>query len=148
MNILTFYNNKEKQEIIFSAYNKPKYKTNNIVINDNTIFEHSNVCVDDLKLNLIWKDDILVNVEYEISGCAIFSASVDLMIDLIINKSKKSIKKIIDLYFFMINGKKLNDEEIILLEKLMVFENVKVHYNRLECASIIHRALLKVLNDK
>ena len=44
--------------------------------------------------------------------------------------------------------KKLDDKNIASLkklEKLQVFENVKVHLNRLECASIIYRAFKKAL---
>ena len=89
----------------------------------------------------------MTDAKYEAVGCGVFLASCDLAIDLFLNKSKTEISKLLDLYFKMIN-KKLDDKNIASLkklEKLQVFENVKVHLNRLECASIIYRAFKKVL---
>ncbi|MDC8920211.1 iron-sulfur cluster assembly scaffold protein [Metamycoplasma hyosynoviae] len=142
MNLLTTYSNDEIRKIIFEAYINPKYKKSKIELKDNTIFEHSNICVDDLKINLIWENDNLIEVEYEAVGCLIFLSSVDLFIEFVLNKSKSEIANILDQYFEMIN---LNDKSKTYCEikKLQVFRNVKVHFNRLECASIIYRAFKK-----
>jgi len=143
---LSSYSNSDVRQIIFDAYINPKYKTQ-MLLEEDLIAEHSNVCVDDLRLKLVWKDDVLTNAKYEAVGCGVFLASCDLAIDLFLNKSKTEISKLLDLYFKMIN-KKLDDKNIASLkklEKLQVFENVKVHLNRLECASIIYRAFKKAL---
>ncbi|TPE57072.1 iron-sulfur cluster assembly scaffold protein [[Mycoplasma] falconis] len=138
------YNNQDKQKIIFSAYMTPKYKVNDLV--DFDITEHSQVCVDDLKIKTNWEDNKLIEAKYQASGCAIFLASVDIMINSLINKSKTEINKILDLYFSMINLDNILQEDKNSLGELQVFENVKVHLNRLECASIIYRAMKRVVN--
>jgi len=48
---LNFYTNKEIQQIIFNAYQNPKYKKENINVTNKTITEHSKICVDDLQIN-------------------------------------------------------------------------------------------------
>ncbi|VEU79450.1 Aminotransferase U-like protein [Metamycoplasma cloacale] len=129
------------------AYVNPKYKKESIELTDSTIVEHSNVCVDDIKLNLFFDNDILVNAEYQAMGCAIFLSSCDLMIAEIMNKSKLEIIKLINNYFSLINGENVSQDDKEKLNLLNVFENVKIHYNRLECASIIYRAIKRGLNE-
>ncbi|RMA78497.1 nitrogen fixation NifU-like protein [Metamycoplasma subdolum] len=141
---MTSYSNQEKQKIIFEAYANPKHKLQTLNTK-NFIFEKSNICVDNLKLNLIWEKEVLKNAEYSLEGCAVFSASVELVIELIVGKNKQEINEIIDIYEEMINGKEINNKSRERLEKLIVFEKVKTHLNRLECASIIIRAIRKGL---
>lgn len=63
------------------------------------------------------------------------------------DRTLNEIETILDLYLAMLNGKKLVEEEQEKLGKLIIFENVKVHLNRLECASIIYRVIKKGLVD-
>ncbi|WP_261368983.1 iron-sulfur cluster assembly scaffold protein [Mycoplasma struthionis] len=145
---LAFYNNEQKQKIIFEAYQNPQYKKDKIIETNKTIKEHSLVCVDDIKINFEFENDYLKNVEYEATGCAIFLSSVEIMIKENINKTKKQIQNILETYFKMINSTELNENEADLLNKLTVFQNVKVHLNRLECASIIYRSFKKGLENE
>ncbi|WP_373436105.1 iron-sulfur cluster assembly scaffold protein [Metamycoplasma equirhinis] len=140
---MIFYNPNEIREIIFSAYLNPKFKIEELPHNNKTIFEHSNVCVDTIELNLEFNDNVLIDAKYKAEGCTIFIASIELMLDNILNKDRIEIKKIIDAYFAMINNNNLNDNDFDLLNKLIVFKNVKNSFNRLECASIIYRAISK-----
>jgi aminotransferase protein U homolog (nitrogenfixation protein nifU) len=70
-------------------------------------------------------------------------ASVDLAIDLFINKQKEEIIELLDIYFKMINTSQIADKDYEKLGALAVFKNVKNNFNRLECASIIYRAFRK-----
>ncbi|PYF43705.1 iron-sulfur cluster assembly scaffold protein [Metamycoplasma alkalescens] len=141
---MKFYNNQEKQKIIFDCYSTPKYKLN--TKKNQGISEHSSVCVDEIELYLSFKNDLLVNAEYYAIGCAIFIASIELMIENLLNKTKKEINEILDQYFQMINEGNTQNKNFDL-GKLSVFENVKIHLNRLECASIIYRAFKKGINE-
>ncbi|ENY69308.1 Aminotransferase protein U (nitrogen fixation protein NifU) [Metamycoplasma auris 15026] len=137
------YSNQEKQRIIFDNYANPKYKLDNK--KNCGIFEHSSVCVDEIELHLTFKDDILIDANYYALGCAIFLSSIEIMIKQLLNKNKQEINVILDNYFKMINKTEF-DAKNIDLGDLCVFENVKVHLNRLECASIIYRAFKKGLD--
>lgn len=140
---MTFYNNKQIQSIILEAYTKPKYKVNLLDNNKTIIKEHSGVCVDDLQIQFDWKNNVLVKSNYIADGCAVFLASVDLAIDLFINKQKEDIIELLDIYFKMINTSQIADKDYEKLGALAVFKNVKNNFNRLECASIIYRAFRK-----
>ncbi|WP_330463275.1 iron-sulfur cluster assembly scaffold protein [Metamycoplasma gateae] len=136
------FSNVEKQQIIFNAYSNPKFKLDNktgVGIN-----EHSQVCVDEIELNLKFENDLLVEAKYFANGCAIFISSIELVINELLNKSKEDIKQILENYFKLINKEEI--EESVDLGNLYVFENVKIHLNRLECASIVYRAFKKGLN--
>ncbi|TPR54356.1 iron-sulfur cluster assembly scaffold protein [Metamycoplasma neophronis] len=139
------YSNQDKQKIIFEAYTNPKFLNKDFKDNEHTIKEHSGVCVDDIKLNLYFDGEKLIKAEYIGDGCSIFKASVELILEKVLNKDKKEILEIIDTYFKMINGENISEAEEDLLEKLNVFKNVKIHLNRLECASIMCRAIKKGL---
>ncbi|AXE60881.1 iron-sulfur cluster assembly scaffold protein [[Mycoplasma] phocae] len=142
---MSSYSNVEKQKIVFDAYLNPKRKKDGIKINSKTIIENSNICVDNLKINLVFKRDVLTSAEYEAIGCSIFLASIELMLEELMNKSKEEIRNIIDAYFEMINNSRLDQNKSSVVNKLAVLENVKKHLNRLECASIIYRAILRSL---
>ncbi|WP_274541128.1 iron-sulfur cluster assembly scaffold protein [[Mycoplasma] anseris] len=129
------------------AYTKPQYKKDQIIQNKNTLSEHSTVCVDDIQMNLVFENNVLKNVEYKAKGCAIFLASVELFIKQALYKTKVEINSILDDYFEMINTNQIDEQKASNLDKLIVFKNVKVHLNRLECASIIYRIFKKAINE-
>ncbi|PZV99939.1 iron-sulfur cluster assembly scaffold protein [Metamycoplasma auris] len=139
---MKFYNNQEKQKIIFENYSNPKYKLDRK--ENSGISEHSSICVDEIELHLTFQNNILTDAKYYAIGCAIFLSSIEIMIKELINKSKNEINLILDNYFKLIN--KADHNKDIELGELCVFENVKVHLNRLECASIVYRAFKKGLN--
>ena len=143
---MTFYSDKEIRDIIFNSYNRPKYANEKINITSLTIKEHSNVCVDDLLINFHWKNNVLVNVEYKAIGCAVFISSCDLMCELILNKTKEKIKSLNDLYFDLINSSNATQKHESL-KKMLVFKKIKTHLNRLECGSIIYRAIKKEIYE-
>ncbi len=143
---MTSYSNQEKQKIIFEAYSSNKYFNENLNITESSVSDHSAVCVDDIVINFSFENDILKSAEYKGVGCSIFKSSIVLMLDMFINKSKEEINSILDTYFNVINKSESTEEEEIKLEKLVVFKNVKVHLNRLECASIMYRAVKKGIN--
>ena len=63
-------------------------------------------CGDDITLELdISKDQIIRDVSFTGSGCAISQASVSILADLIRGKSVKEAKELFDLFFLMIEGK-------------------------------------------
>ncbi|MBN4089408.1 iron-sulfur cluster assembly scaffold protein [Mycoplasma enhydrae] len=136
------FSNIEKQKIIFNAYSNPQYNLKNK--KEGGIFEHSSICVDELTLYLTFQNNVLIKANYFAEGCAVFIASVELVIEQLLNKNKEDINKILDAYFEMINQKEYDSN--VKLNKLIVFENVKAHLNRLECASIVYRAFKKGIN--
>jgi len=90
-------------------------------------------CGDDIILSLKIEDDIVKDGAFEGDGCAISQASCDMMLDLIIGKSKDEALKLADIFLRMIKGK-ITDEEKELLEEAGILEDVSHMPARVKCA--------------
>ncbi len=138
---LTSYNDPMvKRKIIMERYSNPVHKGE--IEGVEMIERFSTQCVDKMKLFLKWENDILIDVKHDSVGCAVFLSSLDLFIDYIIGKNKEEIKEIVKNYDTMINQSgEYNKEQ---LDKLIIFDNVKTHLNRLLCANMISEALKSI----
>ncbi|NQZ28988.1 MAG: iron-sulfur cluster assembly scaffold protein [Mycoplasmatales bacterium] len=129
-----------KRKIIMERYSNPIHKGK--IEKAEMIERFSTQCVDKMKLFLKWEKNILVDAKHESVGCAVFLSSLDLFIDYIIGKNKEQIKDIVRNYNIMINQSgEYNKEQ---LDKLIIFDNVKTHLNRLLCANMISETLKSI----
>ena len=62
-------------------------------------------CGDDIVLLLKVEDDKIVDGAFQGDGCAVSQASADMMLDLIIGKSKDEALRLADIFLRMIQGK-------------------------------------------
>ena len=128
------YNPDQKRELIMNHYSKPEFKNNDIKSN---IDHFSQQCVDELHIEI--KND---TVKWNGIGCAIFQSSTDIFISKIQGSSKENILELVEKYENMINmtAKPLDEK---FLGKLLVFNDVKKHLNRLHCANMVSQAFKK-----
>ncbi len=76
-------------------------------------------CGDDIVLLLKVEDDkIIVDGAFQGDGCAVSQASADMMLDLIIGKSKDEALRLADIFLRMIQGK-ASEEEMDELEGIL-----------------------------
>ena len=68
-------------------------------------------CGDDIWLKLKVEDGTITDGAFVGDGCAVSQASADMMLDLIIGKSKEEATKLADIFFRMIKGE-VSDEEL------------------------------------
>ncbi|MDJ1646026.1 iron-sulfur cluster assembly scaffold protein [Mycoplasma phocimorsus] len=127
---------KYKIQLITSRYSNPKFANNNLTEEDN-FTKYSNRCVDKIILKMENKDSFYF-FEHKTNGCAICVASSDIMIETINNKTKDEILNILQKYNQLINME-IKYENII--GDLNVFNNVKTHLNRYDCANLIYLAV-------
>ena len=66
-------------------------------------------------------------------GCAISQASADMMLDLIIGKSKEEAMKLAEIFLRMIKGE-VTDEEMDQLEEASVLKDISHMPARVKCA--------------
>ncbi|WP_381414920.1 SUF system NifU family Fe-S cluster assembly protein [Spiroplasma endosymbiont of Anurida maritima] len=107
------------------------------------VYQKSDTCMDNFQIELKAKDNIILDINFEGQGCSISTASLDIMINSIENKSFEEANKIIDEYKNMLTEKEYN---IDLLKELLVFQNVYKQPQRLNCAQIGINGLLKLIN--
>ncbi|MBR1770788.1 MAG: SUF system NifU family Fe-S cluster assembly protein [Lachnospiraceae bacterium] len=92
-------------------------------------------CGDDIILRLKVVDDVIVDGAYEGEGCAISQASADMMLDLLIGKSKEEGLRLADIFSRMIKDK-ISDEELEELEEAGVLADISHMPARVKCAML------------
>lgn len=123
----TFYN-----EILTEHNMRPLYKHK--LPEANFTLEGINPnCGDDIILNLKIEDGKIVKGSFEGSGCAISQASVDMMLDLVIGKSKEEALHIADLFLRMIKGE-ADEKEIEELDEASILKDISHMPARVKCA--------------
>ncbi len=90
-------------------------------------------CGDDITLKLKVENDVVVDGAFIGNGCAISQASADMMLDLVIGKSKEEALHLSDIFLRMIQGK-ASEEEIDELEEAGVLQDVSHMPARVKCA--------------
>ena len=90
-------------------------------------------CGDDIWLKLKVEDGTITDGAFVGDGCAVSQASADMMLDLIIGKSKEEATKLADIFFRMIKGE-VSDEELDQLEEASILKDVAHMPARVKCA--------------
>ena len=123
----TFYN-----EILTDHNLHPAHKHD--LPDANLVLEGVNPsCGDDNWLKLKVENDKIVDGAFVGDGCAISQASADMMLDLIIGKSKDEARKLADIFLRMIKGT-LSEEELDALEEASVLKDIAHMPARVKCA--------------
>ena len=124
----SFYN-----EILTEHNMRPDYKHD--IENPDYELEGVNPsCGDDIILKLKVDDNgIIIDGAFTGDGCAISQASADIMLGIIIGKSKDEALKYGDIFFRMIKGEATEDE-IDSLEEASVLRDISHMPARVKCA--------------
>lgn len=101
-------------------------------------------CGDDIVLRLQIKDGIITDGAFEGSGCAISQASADMMLDLVIGKTKEEASRLYDMFLRMLQGRAL-PEEIDELEEAACLQDVSRMPARVKCAVLGWHTLEELL---
>lgn len=141
--MISYKDEKTKRELIMKHYSQPENKKEELNPNFIQHYKHSSSCVDEITLALEIKEEKVLNTEFIGKGCAVFLASTDLFLNQIKNKNLLEVKDIIKNYQGLINRENTDEEKI---GPLVIFHNVKVHLNRLECAKLISEAVSELIN--
>lgn len=103
-------------------------------------------CGDEITLHLQIKDGKVINGSYTGVGCAISQASADIMLDLIIGRSKDEALHLTDLFKKMIAGE-ITDDELDELEEAGAMQNISKMPARVKCAVLAWKTLELLLHE-
>lgn len=90
-------------------------------------------CGDDIILMLKEENGTIVDGAFTGNGCAISQASADIMIDMIIGKSKEEALRLADMFTRMVKGE-ATEEEIEELEEAGALREISHMPARVKCA--------------
>ncbi len=108
---------------------------------------HNPNCGDDLTLLVKMEGDVIKDASFVGFGCAISTASMSIMIDLVKGKNIHEAKELCDIYLAMIKGKVLTEEQEELLGDAIIFESLSNMPARVKCGTLGWHCL-KVIVDK
>ena len=92
------------------------------------------------------KDGVIVDGSFEGSGCAISQASADIMLELVIGKSKEEAIRLSDIFLRMIKGE-TTQGEIDELEEAAILENISHMPARVKCAVLGWRTMREIFEE-
>lgn len=106
------------------------------------------LCGDKINLYLTIEDEIVKDISFQGSGCAISKASASLMSSIIKGKTIEETKNIFEKFQEMITGKLDENSNIESLGKLTVLNGVKEFPARVKCAGLAWHTLINAINKK
>ena len=104
-------------------------------------------CGDDIVLQLKVEDGKITDGAFAGNGCAVSQASADMMLDLIIGKTKEEALKLSDIFLKMIHDE-ATSEEIEQLEEASSLQDISHMPARVKCAVLGWHTMEEMLNDK
>lgn len=133
-----------KRTIILDNYQNPNNKKvsgeDYIKINTRNVS-----CIDNLDIYLKVKDNIIEDASFEGEACVISISSTNILINLLIGKTKEEGINLIDNYLKMINEEAYDKE---VLKELLAFDDTSKQPSRIKCATLSANGIKKFLQKE
>jgi nitrogen fixation NifU-like protein len=117
-------------------HNKSKHNKRELEAPDFVERGHNPNCGDDLTLQVKVENGIIVDAAYIGTGCAISQASMSIMIDMVKGNSIDEATEKAQIFFKMVRGKTITEEEEDLLEDAIAFESLNKMPARAKCGTL------------
>jgi nitrogen fixation NifU-like protein len=104
------------------------------------------LCGDQVTVYLELENDVVKDVSFKGSGCAISTASASVMTEILKGKSRAEAERLFDTFHDLVTGKSENGGEN--LGKLAVFAGVSEFPTRVKCAVLCWHTLRAALEGK
>ncbi len=120
------------QEVILDHYKRPHHK--GLVAGDIQVHHINPSCGDEITLSLEMDGNKVSNITWDGMGCSISQASVSIMSDLLLNKSKDEASSILDTFVEMMQSKGKDEGNEEILEDGVALAGVSKYPARIKCA--------------
>ena len=132
------------QEIIFDHYKKPR--NHGLLANPDVTIDGKNpFCGDEVKLSLKVENNLVTDIAFEGTGCAISQASVSIMTEQIKGKTVEQARQIVEQFSEMVKGESEYDQDS--MDDLAAFQGVSGFPTRVKCALLGWNTLKKALDQ-
>ena len=134
------------QEVILD-HNKHPHNFGELADADRHADGFNPLCGDKLSVYVNLDGDMITDVCFEGSGCAISKASASLMTDSVKGKTLVETRELFDRFLNLVtDGDVADDDEV--LGKLAVFAGVRDYPTRVKCASLAWHTLRAAVEDR
>ncbi|MDP7009404.1 MAG: SUF system NifU family Fe-S cluster assembly protein [Phycisphaerales bacterium] len=105
---------------------------------------HNPLCGDKIVVTIAAKDGVIGEVKFDGEGCAISTASADLMAEVLVGKTVDDAKLLFEGFHGLLTDAEGNSE---VPRKLAVFSGVKEFPMRVKCATLAWHTLIAALEN-
>ena len=133
-----------KRSIILDNYQNANKKYISNGDNYNKINTRNVSCIDNLDIYIDMDSNIIKDISFEGEACVISISSTNILINLLIGKSKDDALYIINNYLKMINEEEYDKE---VLKELLVFDDTSKQPSRIKCATLTANGIKKYLEN-
>lgn len=110
---------------------------------------HNPLCGDELRVYVeVDEEDLVKNISFEGSGCAISRASASLMTEFVKNQPREAVDRAFDSFHELLTASPQETTDTTGLAKLAVFEGVREYPMRVKCATLPWHTLRAALEDR
>ena len=134
------------QEVILDHNRRPR-NFRRLDISSRKVEGRNPLCGDHLTLYVRLKDDVIEDIGFQGSGCAISTASASLMTDAVKGKTIEKVKLLFSGFHDMVTGKSISDVDVERLGKLSIFSGVYEFPVRVKCATLAWHTLQAALQS-
>ncbi|MAI66694.1 MAG: SUF system NifU family Fe-S cluster assembly protein [Phycisphaerae bacterium] len=104
---------------------------------------HNPLCGDKLVVTVLTNKDVIEDVKFDGEGCAISTASADLMAEVLVGKTIKETKILFDTFHGLLTEDSNTDS---VPRKLAVFSGVREFPMRVKCATLAWHTIISALD--
>lgn len=133
------------QEVIFDHYKKPR-NYHALAGANHVAHGHNRLCGDQLTVYLHVEGDVIKEVSFEGTGCAISTASASLMTDALTGKTLAEAESLFEAFHHLVTHDDAEPDEA--LGKLEVLAGVREFPARVKCATLAWHTLQAALKDR
>ena len=133
-----------KRSIILDNYQNANKKYVSDGENVTKINTRNVSCIDNLDIYIDMEDSIINDISFEGEACVISISSTNILINLLIGKSKDDALYIINNYLKMINEEEYDKE---VLRELLVFDDTSKQPSRIKCATLTANGIKNFLEN-
>lgn len=112
---------------------------------DRRVEAYNPLCGDHYTIYLSLTDEVVTDVSFEGTGCAISKASASIMSSMVKGLTKARADELFGIFHRLVTGESVSDAEMEQVGKLAAFANVSEFPARVKCASLawhtLHAAL-------
>ncbi len=104
---------------------------------------HNPLCGDEVDIDVDVEDDIIRDVKFDGSGCAISTASASIMTETVKGKSVDEVKALFEQFHDVVTGE--TEGDAAAMGKLFAFSGVGAYPARVKCATLAWHTLIAAL---
>ncbi|VAX21713.1 Putative iron-sulfur cluster assembly scaffold protein for SUF system, SufE2 [hydrothermal vent metagenome] len=106
------------------------------------------LCGDEITLYLTLADNVIQDISFQGSGCAISKAATSLMTGQLKGKTIDESREIADRFLKLVKGEPETGDRDDILGKLKIFEGVRQYPSRIKCATLPWHTMTCALDKK